>query len=85
MPNGFAGIGCALPFAVIAKAFAELSMNWLLWQVSSEVFAIAVSGAVGGKNMVAPTVVLDVWYWAGTEPFTARRFEMLPFQKYRFA
>jgi len=43
-----------------------------------------VNGAVGGKNMVAPTVVLDVWYAAGTEPFTDRRFEMFPFQKYTF-
>jgi hypothetical protein len=47
MPNGFTTEGRALPTAVIAKAFAELSMNWLLWQVSSEVLAIAVSGVVG--------------------------------------
>jgi hypothetical protein len=47
MPNGFTTEGRALPTAVIAKAFAELSMNWLLWQVSREVFVIAVSGAVG--------------------------------------
>ena len=47
MPNGFTTVGCELPFAVIAKAFAELSMNWLLWQVSREVFVMLVSGDVG--------------------------------------
>jgi hypothetical protein len=47
MPNGFTTVGCELPLTVIAKAFVELSMNWLLWQVSREVFAIAVSGVVG--------------------------------------
>ena len=47
MPNGFVGRGCELPFTVIVKAFAELSINWLLWQVKSSVFAIAVSGVVG--------------------------------------
>ena len=52
MPNGFVGRGCALPFAVIAKAFVELSMNWLLWQVSSEVFVIAVRGVVGTVKVV---------------------------------
>jgi len=54
MPNGFAGVGCELPFTVIAKAFVELSMNWLLWQVSSEVFVMLVSGVVGTVNVVPP-------------------------------
>ena len=47
MPNGFVGRGWVLPNVVIAKAFVELSMNWLLWQVSSEVFVMLVSGVVG--------------------------------------
>ena len=47
MPNGFTTVGCELPTGVIAKAFVELSMNWLLWQVSREVFVMLVSGVVG--------------------------------------
>jgi hypothetical protein len=57
MPNGFVGTGRALPFVVMAKAFVELSMNWLFWQVSSEVFVIAVSGVVGTVKFEVYTAV----------------------------
>jgi len=52
MPNGFVVTGCALPLTVIEKAFVELSMNWLLWQVSSAVFVTAVSGVVGTVQLL---------------------------------
>jgi hypothetical protein len=55
MPNGFTTVGCELPAAVIVNALVELSMNWLLWQVSSEVFVMLVSGVVG-TVMVEPGV-----------------------------
>ena len=57
MPNGFAGVGCVLPTAVIANAFVELSMNWLLWQVSSDVFVMLVSGVVGTVKFAVYTAV----------------------------
>ena len=66
MPNGFVGTGCELPFTVIARLFDELSMNWLLWQVSSEVFVIAVSGVVGTVKFEVYTAVF----------LTTRKLEM---------
>jgi hypothetical protein len=65
MPNGFVGRGWELPFAVIVKAFVELSMNWLLWQVSREVPEIAVSGVVGTVKFAVYTAV----------PLTMRKLE----------
>ena len=47
IPKGLFGAGWELPAEVIANAFVELSMNWLLWQVSRDVFVILVSGVVG--------------------------------------
>ena len=39
------------PLTVIGNALVELSMNVLDWQVSREVPAIAVSGAIGGVKL----------------------------------
>ena len=66
VPNGFVGTGCVLPAKVIDAALAELSMNWLLWQVRSDVLAIAVSGVVGTVKFEVYTAV----------PLTIRRLEM---------
>jgi hypothetical protein len=66
MPNGFVGTVVVWPAVVIVAAFVELSMNWLLWQVSREVSVIAVSGAVGTVKFVTYTAV----------PLTIRRLEM---------
>jgi hypothetical protein len=66
MPNGFVGTGCVLPAVAIDNALAELSMNWLLWQVSSEVLVIAVKGVVGTVKFAVYTAV----------PLTTRRLEM---------
>jgi hypothetical protein len=71
MPNGFAGVGCVLPLTVIANAFVELSMNWLLWQVSSEVPEIAVSGVVGTVKLAVYTAV----------PLTIRALDIKPIKK----
>jgi hypothetical protein len=54
MPNGFAGVGCAVPLTVRAWLLDELSMNELLWQVRSCVFVTAVKGVVGTVNFVPP-------------------------------
>ena len=51
-PNGFCVIGLALSKAVMAKLLVELSTKVELWQVSRLVFAIAVSGVVGGVNVL---------------------------------
>ena len=66
VPNGFVGTGCVLPAKVIVNALAELSMNWLLWQVRSDVPEMAVSGVVGAVKFEVYTAV----------PFTIRRLEM---------
>ena len=48
LPNGLFSVPVyAFPLTVIVNAFGELSINVLLWQVSSWVPEIAVSGAVG--------------------------------------
>ena len=57
----------AFPLTVIGNALVELSMNVLDWQVSREVPAIAVSGAVG-------TVKFEV--------YTAVPLTILTFDKY---
>jgi hypothetical protein len=41
-----------VPLTVRAKALVELSMNLLDWQVSREVFVIAVRGAALGMKVV---------------------------------
>jgi predicted Kef-type K+ transport protein len=46
--KGWKAWTAVLPLTVIAKALVELSMNLLDWQVSREVFVIAVRGAALG-------------------------------------
>jgi hypothetical protein len=67
-PNGFNVVGFAFPYAVIANAFVELSMNVGDWQVNNCVFAIAVSGVVLGVNVSVYTPV----------PLTTRKLEIDP-------
>jgi hypothetical protein len=64
--SGFCITGFVLPVTVIASALAELSMNVVDWQVNKLVPDIAVSGAVGGVNVVVYTAV----------PLTTLKFEI---------
>jgi hypothetical protein len=48
--NGCAGDTCGEPLTVMVKALVLLSMKRLDWQVSKDVFVIAVKGVVLGVN-----------------------------------
>ena len=66
--NGEKGCTEVSPARVMAKLLIELSMKRLLWQVSSCVLVIAVSGVVGTAKFDVYTAV----------PLTARKLEMNP-------
>ena len=68
MNGGIIGDIVVSPTFVTVKLLVELSMNLFDWHVSKLVFAIAVSGDVGGVNAVVYT----------KEPVTTLKFDIYP-------